>query len=298
MWLKSGTNITLGTASGAGNEYEVTINSDASAGSSGSSGTSGSDSTMVYPNAGDVAITENGTSWADPSTGTVITTADKLIYEDGGTWKYITHTNSIMGLTTASSINNNTYFPIARNPDAGYISSKMSISTLSGYMQNNLDFGASSLWTQETGYVDLTTTDNVRISSPKKIEFNDDNWYIGRNVYTSTFPETEIVTGDALQIKLYNNASQGLQILGGANPPYTVDPNVLVEVRGNLGSQGTEPLVRVHNSASGSLGVGAHHSTGAVPQVVNVCYGTGVTPPTTGAQSRVVEGTLYIQYSI
>ena len=128
-----------------------------------SNGTGGG---MTYPAAGSVGITENGTTWASPTAGTSIDTDDKLLYEDGGTWKYITHYNSIVGLTAVTGfLHGSTTFPVAwSDGDAASGSRKLTLTALESYMQSNLSFG-SGLWEDSGTEVTLTVQRDVNLET-------------------------------------------------------------------------------------------------------------------------------------
>jgi len=121
---------------------------------------------MTYPSAGNVGVTENGTSWADPATYNVIDTDDKLLYDDDGTWKYITHYNSIVGLTAVTGfLHGSTTFPVAwSDGDAASGSRKLTLTALESYMQSNLSFG-SGLWEDSGSDVVLKTPSHVDLGS-------------------------------------------------------------------------------------------------------------------------------------
>ena len=121
---------------------------------------------MTYPSAGNVGVTENGTSWADPATYNVIDTDDKLLYDDDGTWKYITHYNSIVGLTAVTGfLHGSTTFPVAwSDGDAASGSRKLTLTALESYMQSNLSFG-SGLWEDSGTEVVLKTPSHVDLGS-------------------------------------------------------------------------------------------------------------------------------------
>jgi hypothetical protein len=93
---------------------------------------------MTYPAAGSVGITENGTTWASPTAGTSIDTDDRLLYEDGGTWKYITHYNSIVGLTAVTGfLHGSTTFPVAwADGDGASGSRKLRLDSIATYINN------------------------------------------------------------------------------------------------------------------------------------------------------------------
>jgi len=128
-----------------------------------SNGTGGG---MTYPAAGSVGITENGTTWASPTAGTSIDTDDKLLYEDGGTWKYITHYNSIVGLTAVTGfLHGSTTFPVAwTDGDATSGSRKLTLTALESYMQSNLSLD-TSLWEVSGSDVVLKTPSHVDLGS-------------------------------------------------------------------------------------------------------------------------------------
>jgi len=121
---------------------------------------------MTYPSAGNVGVTENGTSWADPATYNVIDTDDKLLYDDDGTWKYITHYNSIVGLTAVTGfLHGSTTFPVAwSDGDAASGSRKLTLTALESYMQSNLSFG-SGLWEDSGTEVTLTVQRDVNLET-------------------------------------------------------------------------------------------------------------------------------------
>jgi len=121
---------------------------------------------MTYPAAGSVGITENGTTWASPTAGTSIDTDDKLLYEDGGTWKYITHYNSIVGLTAVTGfLHGSTTFPVAwTDGDATSGSRKLTLTALESYMQSNLSLD-TSLWEVSGSDVVLKTPSHVDLGS-------------------------------------------------------------------------------------------------------------------------------------
>ena len=121
---------------------------------------------MTYPSAGNVGVTENGTSWADPATYNVIDTDDKLLYDDDGTWKYITHYNSIVGLTAVTGfLHGSTTFPVAwSDGDAASGSRKLTLTALESYMQSNLSLD-TSLWEVSGSDVVLKTPSHVDLGS-------------------------------------------------------------------------------------------------------------------------------------
>ena len=121
---------------------------------------------MTYPSAGNVGVTENGTSWADPATYNVIDTDDKLLYDDDGTWKYITHYNSIVGLTAVTGfLHGSTTFPVAwTDGDATSGSRKLTLTALESYMQSNLSLD-TSLWEVSGSDVVLKTPSHVDLGS-------------------------------------------------------------------------------------------------------------------------------------
>ena len=121
---------------------------------------------MTYPSAGNVGVTENGTSWADPATYNVIDTDDKLLYDDDGTWKYITHYNSIVGLTAVTGfLHGSTTFPVAwSDGDATSGSRKLTLTALESYMQSNLSLD-TSLWEVSGSDVVLKTPSHVDLGS-------------------------------------------------------------------------------------------------------------------------------------
>jgi len=129
---------------------------------------------MTYPAAGSVGITENGTTWASPTAGTSIDTDDKLLYEDGGTWKYITHYNSIVGLTAVTGfLHGSTTFPVAwTDGDATSGSRKLTLTALESYMQSNLSLD-TSLWEVDGTSVVMKDPKELNLDNNKLTFVND-----------------------------------------------------------------------------------------------------------------------------
>jgi len=160
-----------------------------------SNGTGGG---MTYPSAGNVGVTENGTTWASPTAGTSIDTDDSLLYEEDGTWKYITHYNSIVGLTAVTGfLHGSTTFPVAwSDGDAASGSRKVSLGTVTTYMNNNVDLAIDDLTDAET--------DATSVFLGSGAGTNDDG--TNYNTFTGIDAGTAVTSG-------YENVAFGYQAL-------------------------------------------------------------------------------------